>query len=308
MDLAIASADLAQQEVFNWINMEVGFVNDDLDRDQNKREQLKEVEDLLGDESIKKRVSVFKEMQGLRELSDQYKTLIDEGSRLVDERQAFNKRMAASVQKARYQDINFRYSRNHSLQNYRSAFDLASRYAYMAGKAYEYSTNLPTNHEGSVLPLLQDIVRARGIGHFDGEPRIGKGGLSEALAKMKTNFDTLKGQLGMNNNQMEFSNVSLREEFMRIYPKGSSEPANATETTEASNIGINGTVANANQLWREALINAKVDDLWDVREYRNKCKPIASRYDANGNSIAEPGLVIRFSTEISVGKNFFGKP
>ena len=39
-----------------------------------------------------------------------------------------------------------------------------------------------------------------------------------------------------------------------------------------------------------------------------KCKPIASRYDANGNSIAEPGLVIRFSTEISVGKNFFGKP
>ena len=55
----------------------------------------------------------------------------------------------------------------------------------MAGKAYEYSTNLPTNHEGSVLPLLQDIVRARGIGHFDGEPRIGKGGLSEALAKMK---------------------------------------------------------------------------------------------------------------------------
>ena len=307
VDLAIASADLAQQEVFNWINMEVGFVNDDLDRDQNKREQLKEVEDLLGDESIK-RVSVFKEMQGLRELSDQYKTLIDEGSRLVDERQAFNKRMAASVQKARYQDINFRYSRNHSLQNYRSAFDLASRYAYMAGKAYEYSTNLPTNHEGSVLPLLQDIVRARGIGHFDGEPRIGKGGLSEALAKMKTNFDTLKGQLGMNNNQMEFSNVSLREEFMRIYPKGSSEPANATETTEASNIGINGTAANANQLWREALINAKVDDLWDVREYRNKCKPIASRYDANGNSIAEPGLVIRFSTEISVGKNFFGKP
>ena len=307
IDLAIATADLAQQEVFNWINMEVGFLNDQIDRDQNKREQLKEVEDLLGDESIL-RVGVFKEMQGLRELSDQYNTLIDEGSRLVDERQAFNKRMAASVQKARYQDINFRYSRNHSLQNYRSAFDLASRYAYMAGKAYEYSTNLPTNNEGSVLPLLQDIVRARGIGHFDGEPRIGKGGLSEALAKMKANFDTLKGQLGINNTQMEFSNVSLREEHMRIYPKDGSGPANNAETTEASNIGINGTAANANQLWKEALINAKVDDLWDVREYRNKCKPIASRYDANGNSIAEPGLVIRFSTEISVGKNFFGKP
>ena len=74
----------------------------------------------------------------------------------------------------------------------------------------------------------------------------------------------------MNNNQVEFNNVSLREEFAG-YP--SSEPANATETTEASNIGINGTAANANQLWREALINAKVDDLWDVREYRKSVNP-----------------------------------
>ena len=68
----------------------------------------------------------------------------------------------------------------------------------MAG-AYEYSTNLPTNHDGSVLPLLQDIVRARGIGHFDGEPRIGKAVLA-SLAN-ETNFDTLKGQLGINNTQ-----------------------------------------------------------------------------------------------------------
>ena len=66
--------------------------------------------------------------------------------------------MAASVQRHVIKISILGYSRNHSLQNYRSAFDLASRYAYMAGKAYEYSTNLPTNHDGSVLPLLQDIV------------------------------------------------------------------------------------------------------------------------------------------------------
>lgn len=306
-DQVMAVAELVQQEVFAWLNMEVGFVNDQLDRDQNQREQLKEVEDLVGDEAIL-RVGVFKEIQGLRELSDQYSTLIDEGARLVDERQAFNKRMAASVQKARYQDINFRYSRNHALQNYRSAFNLAARYAYMAGKAYEYSTNLPVGHEGSVLSLLEDIVKARGIGYFDGEPRIGKGGISEALAKMKANYDALKGQLGLNNTQMEFSRFSLREELMRIYPKNSTDPTSQSDIQEASNIGILGTASNANDLWKTALTNAKVENLWDVREYRNKCRPIASRYDINGNEVPEPGLVLRFSTEITAGKNFFGKP
>ncbi|MEY4384985.1 MAG: hypothetical protein RLY20_268, partial [Verrucomicrobiota bacterium] len=44
-------------------------------------------------------------------------------------------------------------------------------------------------------------------------------------------------------------------------------------------------------------------DLWQVPEFREYCRPFAN--PSNG---PQPGLVLEFSTEIAVGKNFFGKP
>ena len=123
-----------------------------LESTQGRRESLKELEDLVGDEAIK-RVAVFKELQALKELGDQYVFKLDEGARLVDEREHFNKQVAASVQRERYQDMNFRIARNHALRNYKDSLNLAAKYAYMAGKAYEFETNLPIDHEGSVIPL-----------------------------------------------------------------------------------------------------------------------------------------------------------
>ena len=201
--------------------------------------------------------------------------------------------------------MTFRTSRNHALQNYRDAFDLAARYCYMAGKAYEFETNLPSSHEGAVSPHLQSIVRARGLGHFDGEPYIGKGGLSEAMAKMKANYEVLRGQLGINNPQLEFSHMSLRTEQMRIYPTGSTEGAGSENSDEVIELGFDVTGAEADNQWKTALTDARVSDLWQVREYRNKCRPFAPRrYDQDGTPIPEPGIVLRFGTEIMAGMNF----
>ena len=82
----------------------------------------------------------------------------------MEERTAFNKRVAAQTQQNRYQDMTFRVSRNAALEKYRSAFDLAARYAYLAGTAYDYDTNLGWDDAGSPAEILTDIVRQRTIG------------------------------------------------------------------------------------------------------------------------------------------------
>src|SRR5262249_28045979 len=48
------------------------------------------------------RMDVFKAVQALRELSDQYRAKLAEGNRLIDQRTAFNKRVAAQAQANRY--------------------------------------------------------------------------------------------------------------------------------------------------------------------------------------------------------------
>ena len=129
-----------------------------------------ELENKVGDEPIK-RIEIFKELQALRDLSDQYRSLVDEGSRLIDERTAFNKRVAAQTQRNRYQDMTFRVSRNHALQNYRSAFDLAAKYCYLAARAYDYETNFDPDDPGSPADAYGDIVRARSLGLPGGTER-----------------------------------------------------------------------------------------------------------------------------------------
>ena len=59
-------------------------------------------------------------------------------------------------------------------------------------------------------------MRTRQLGQWvDGEPQVGNGGLAELLAKLKANYDSLKGQIGLNNPQKETGRLSLRTEMMR---------------------------------------------------------------------------------------------
>lgn len=306
---------------------EVNLANDSDERALSKKEWLVELENLVGDEPIR-RIEIFKEIEALRGMSDQFRAMVDEGSRLVDERAAYNKRVAAQTQRSRYQDMTFRVSLNHALQTYRSAFDLASKYAYLAARAYDYETNFDPSDPGSPNPIFTDIMRARSLGLFDGEPRLGKGGLAEALAKMKLNYEVLKGQLGVNNPQIEIGKISLRTEHFRILPKpaGTDEvsvsyltntTANTTTVTTVTTVdgqpvlqpdGFPSAGQDENEVWRQTLRNARVDDLWMVPEYRYFCRPFAAEADGNGQHVAEPGIVIRFASQIHAGKNFFGQP
>lgn len=279
------------------------------------QEQLKELEGLLGDESAK-RIEVFRKQEALRQVSDKYRALLDSGLRLLDERELHNKRTAGAAQQNRYQDFTFRVARNDALSKYRAAFDLAARYAYLAAKAYDYETNLDPNDPASARPILTQIIRARTLGAMDnGAPRLGSGGLADALATMKVNFDVLKTQMGFNNPQTETGRFSLRTELFRIASGPMLNGARDTSTNIVSYGGQNMSAAAAwaasDSKWRDALQNGSgggysakvIPDLWQIPEFRRYCRPFAPE-----SAGAQPGLVITFGTQIVFGKNFFGWP
>ncbi len=259
----------------------VEIENDRQEREYGLKEQLTELENLVGDEAPF-RLEVFHRQEALRELSDQYRAKLQEGIRLIQERTAFNQKVAAITQQHRYQDMTFRVARNGSLEKYRSAFNLAARYAYLAAKAYDYETNLDPDDPASPFGTFSDIIRARSLGFMvDGEPQFG-GGVAGSLAWLKANFEGLKGQLGLINRQSEFGKFSLRNEAFRT---------------------MNGPISDLT--WRTFLLDPAhyKDDLWQVPEFRRYCRPFAP--ETNG---PQPGLVIPFSTQIIAGQNFFGWP
>lgn len=262
---------------------EVG-INHDIDQflleaQMNIRPELAELNGLMGDEAPR-RIGIFKSLEALREVGFAYQAELARGQRLIEERQNFNFNVAAITQKNRYQDMTFRVARNSRLQKYRSAFELAARYTYLAAKAYEYETNLGDDHPGSASHLFERIISARHLGIRDNtiskQPVLAGGGLGEILATMKINYDGIFTQLGINNPQIETGRFSLRTENFRIQNDAQ---------------------------WREVLENARVDNLWDVYEFRRHCRPFAA-FDPN---VPEPGIVLEFRSTIESRKNFFGK-
>ena len=120
------------------------------------------------------RLEVFTKVQALRDVSDQYRAKLGEAaSGSIQERTAFNKRVAAQTQRQqnRYQDITFRYSRNAALEQYHSTFNLAARYAYLVASAYDYDLNLSPTDPGSPTDIMGDIVRQRTIGLVEDTPQ-----------------------------------------------------------------------------------------------------------------------------------------
>ncbi len=206
---------------------------------------------------------------------------IAEGFRLMDEREAFNARVAASAQRNRYSDMVSRISRSEALTKYQSAYDNAVRYAWLAAKAYDYETSLDPGDPAAATTFLESILKERQLGLWTGgQPQTGNGGLAEILATMKANYDVLEGQLGINNPQRETGLLSLRHERFRIAREG-----------EASDTR-----------WFKTLASHKVADLWGVPEFRQYCRPFADPSDG-----PQPGLVVEFSTEITPGRNVFGR-
>jgi predicted outer membrane repeat protein len=217
--------------------------------------------------------------EGLKQSAQRYLNALANGERILEERLRFRKQTASQVQDYRYTDMTFRVFRNDALQKYRAQFDLASRYSYLAAKAYDFETTLLDSRSMAGGAFLAGLVKEQNLGKVvNGEPLAGIG-LADNLRRLSLNFQVLKPQLGFNNPQMETNRFSLRQELFRVlFDDGSRDT------------------------WRDTLEKYRVPDLWAVSEFRRLCRPFAAE------GIAEPGLVIPFRTTVTSRLNFFGWP
>ena len=230
---------------------------------------------------------LFAAIGKMDEAAQRVRTVLADGERELGSRTRNRENAARVLQTARYADMAFRVFRNEALQRYTAAFDLAARYTWLAAKAYDYETGLLgcwAETDASQNALSQ-IVQARAIGRVEelsGIPQIGgegDPGLADVLARLKANWDVVKTRMGFNNPDLETRRISLRAELRRtsLLPLGDSS-------------------------WQSALSTYRIDDLNELPEYLQYCKPIATRTNR------EPALVIPFSTSIYSGQNAFGLP
>jgi hypothetical protein len=243
-------------------------------------ELLKELSNEL-QEDPSKRLNMAAAVQDLNMAGAKVRSLEAEANRLIAERAAMNKMIAGRAQGNRYGDMIARLSRDDAARKYESSMDTAVRFAWLAAKAYDYETSLSPGHPANAVTVLEDLMKVRQLGQWDGDaPKVGNGGLAEILAKLKANYDALKGNLGLNNPQGETSTLSLRTEGKRILADGSS---------------------TSNQKWQSYLASTQVSDLNQDRDFTRHCRPFASP-----DGPAQPGFKIEFSSEINPGRNFFG--
>ncbi len=146
--------------------------------------------------------------------------LIAEGERIKAEREIFRQRAAGLIQGYRTRDLTFRTFRNEGLEQYRTLFDLASRYTYLAAKSYDYETGLLGSATGQAV--IDGIVAARALGDLtNGEPQatvstLGDAGLAGTMARLQSDWSVAKGRLGINNPDQNGTLFSLRRELFRI--------------------------------------------------------------------------------------------
>lgn len=232
-------------------------------------------------------VEVSQLLLKLQQATETVRTLMAQGERIQLEREIFRKRAATQVQGYRTNDLTFRAFRNESLEQYRTLFDLASRYTYLAAKSYDYETGLLGSTQGQAV--ISKIVSSRALGDLSGgKPQatvstLGDSGLAGTMAQLQADFSVAEGRLGINNPDTEGTLISLRQELFRILD--------------------NPAVTSDDAAWRQTLEQHMVSDLMSdpdvVAQCRNLRKPDGS---------AVPGIMIPFSSTIEHGKNFFGLP
>jgi hypothetical protein len=213
--------------------------------------------------------------------------VLAKGESVLAEREVFRQRAAAIVQGYRTKDLTFRVFRNEALEQYRSLFDLASRYTYLAAKSYDYETGLLGTNAGQ--QVFDKIVASRSLGDLSGgvpqstTSTLGDAGLAGSMAQLNADFSVAKGRLGINNPDHDGTVFSLRGELFRLL----NDPA----------------ITSDDDAWQQTLEQHIVSDVLADDDVSRQCRNI-SRPDG----AAVPGLIIPFSTSISVDRNFFGLP
>ena len=214
-----------------------------------------------------------------------YAKLEAEGDELQNERERLRIQWAADLAQKRYRNMMYQILRDDELQRYNEAFELATKYTFLAAKAYDYETGLlqsdSTASSGS--QFLSEIVRSRALGRFseEGEPlgggSLGDPGLADILYRMNANWSVLKTRLGFNNAQTDIDSFSLRQDLF------------------GRSGGVDGDTA-----WRNDLASCWCDDLRTHPAFAVHCQPFDPMQDA------EPGFAIPFSTVIAARKDLFG--
>ncbi len=226
-------------------------------------------------------------LRGLDQANRDLAGLRAQGDRVLSEREVFRQRTAALIQGYRTKDFAFRAFRNEALEKYRTLFDLASRYTFLAARAYDYETGLlDASGSSSATNFFNKIVRSRAPGVLAvGVPQFaasgtGDPGLAGVLAQMQGDWSVAKTRLGFNNPDHYSTTFSLRTEKNRLL------------------VGAEGDSA-----WRDVLAAARRENILDDPDVRRYCMQAG---DPDG--VPMPGFVIEFQTTITPGYNFFGRP
>ena len=202
-------------------------------------------------------------------------------------RETLRQRAAAVINGYRTKDLTFRTFRNEALVQYRTLFDLAGRYSYLAAKSYDYETGLLGTPQGQAV--INRLVASRSLGDLTGGvPRattstLGDAGLAGTMAQLNADFAVAEGRLGINNPDHYNTLFSLRQELFRILPHVEDE-----------------TVA-ADEAWQQTLEQHIVPNVLSDPQVAAYCRGLKK---ADGSAI--PGFIIPFSTTVEDGKNFFG--
>lgn len=202
-------------------------------------------------------------------------------------RETLRQRAAGVINGYRTRDLSFRTFRNEALVQYRTLFDLAGRYSYLAAKSYDYETGLLGTPQGQTV--INRLVASRSLGDLTGgEPQattstLGDAGLAGTMAQLNADFAVAEGRLGLNNPDHYNTLFSLRQELFRLLPH------------------VEGETAAADKSWQQTLEQHIVPDVLSDPQVAAYCRGLKK---ADGSAI--PGFIIPFSTTIEDGKNFFG--
>jgi hypothetical protein len=215
------------------------------------------------------------------------RNVLVEGQNLLTDRETFRQRAAGVINGYRTKDLTFRTFRNEALEQYRTLYDLAGRYTYLAAKSYDYETGLLGTTAGQ--KVISNIVASRALGDLSGDQpqatvsTLGDSGLAGTMAQLNADFSVAKGRLGINNPDPYGTLFSLRQELFRIQ-----DDPDKTSDDDA---------------WKQTMQQYIVSNLMadpDVARYCNNLK--------KPDGTAVPGIVISFGSTIEHLKNFFGLP
>ena len=210
--------------------------------------------------------------------------LLATGDTIRLRRETLRQRAAAVINGYRTKDLTFRTFRNEALVQYRTLFDLAGKYSYLAAKSYDYETGLLGTSQGQAV--INRLVASRSLGDLTGgEPQattstLGDAGLAGTMAQLNADFAVAEGRLGINNPAVNNTLFSLRGELFRILD-------NPAQTADDS-------------AWQQRLEQHIVADVMADSDVAVLCMNLRK---PDGSPV--PGLIIPFTSTIQHDRNYF---